>query len=68
MSESHADLMALCAKYRETEIGKLYCKLLQSEADRRLRDLESADDRHFPRLQGGIQSLRELHKRITTHG
>ena len=61
---SHEETLSQCATYRATEIGKLFLQLLDLEADRRLKELETADERHFQRLQGGVQALRELRKRI----
>ncbi len=61
---NYEETLAQCASYRETEIGKLFCGLLALEADKRLKALETADERNFQRLQGGIHALRELRARI----
>jgi hypothetical protein len=57
-------ILAECATCRETEVGKLFLRLLELEADKRLRGLEHSDERNFARVQGGIHALRELRTRI----
>lgn len=63
-SDVYAETLADCARYRDTEIGRLFCRLLELEADKRLKSLETADERNFQRLQGGVHALRELRSRI----